>query len=54
MTSPYQSINPSTGQLLQRYEHLNGAQLDSALAQAHSCFQTWLGRTVKADAPVFG
>ena len=41
MTSSYQSINPHTGKLLKSYEHLNKAQLETALAQAQSCFETW-------------
>jgi succinate-semialdehyde dehydrogenase/glutarate-semialdehyde dehydrogenase len=41
MTSSYQSVNPNTGKLLKSFEHLNKAQLETALAQAQSCFETW-------------
>ena len=37
----YQSINPNNGKLLKSFEHLSSAQLDSALATADRCFQTW-------------
>jgi succinate-semialdehyde dehydrogenase/glutarate-semialdehyde dehydrogenase len=37
----YQSINPNDGKLLKSFEHLSDAQLDSALAVAENCFQTW-------------
>ncbi len=37
----YQSINPNNGKLLESFEHLSNAQLDSALAVAERCFQTW-------------
>ena len=41
MTTTYQSINPNTGKLLKSFELLNDAQLESALADSESCFQTW-------------
>lgn len=37
----YQSVNPSTGRVLQTFEHLNNTQLESALAAAENCFQIW-------------
>ncbi|OOG58707.1 NAD-dependent succinate-semialdehyde dehydrogenase [Polaromonas sp. C04] len=37
----YQSINPNDGKLLKSFEHLSSAQLEKALANAESCFQTW-------------
>jgi succinate-semialdehyde dehydrogenase/glutarate-semialdehyde dehydrogenase len=37
----YQSINPFNGQVLQSFEHLNGVQLESALAAADTCFKAW-------------
>jgi len=37
----YQSINPHDGKLLQSFEHLSNAELESALASAQGCFQTW-------------
>ncbi len=37
----YQSINPSDGKLLKSFDPINSAQLETALATAESCFQTW-------------
>ncbi|MBW8366560.1 MAG: NAD-dependent succinate-semialdehyde dehydrogenase [Arenimonas sp.] len=38
---PYQSINPNDGKVLESFEHISNAQLESALAAAESCFQSW-------------
>jgi len=37
----YESINPSNGQLIKRFEHLSPSQLEAALAGAQACFQQW-------------
>ena len=37
----YQSINPNTGKLLKSFEHLSEAPLETKLAAANACFQTW-------------
>lgn len=37
----YQSVNPNDGKLTRSFEQLTNAQLDSALAVAQTCFQTW-------------
>jgi len=37
----YQSINPDTGKLLKSFEHLSEVQLETELAAANACFQTW-------------
>ncbi len=37
----YQSVNPNDGKLLKSFEHLSNAQLEQALAQAQTCFETW-------------
>ena len=37
----YQSIDPNTGKLVKSFEHLSNAQLDTKLAAAESCFQSW-------------
>jgi succinate-semialdehyde dehydrogenase / glutarate-semialdehyde dehydrogenase len=37
----YQSINPNDGKLLKSFEHMGDAQLETALAAAETCFQTW-------------
>lgn len=35
------SFNPNTGKLVKSFEHLTNAQLETKLAAADSCFQTW-------------
>jgi len=42
---PYQSINPNSGKLLKSFEHLSEAQLETKLAAADACFQTWKHKT---------
>ncbi len=37
----YQSVNPNDGKLLKSFEHMSAAQLERALAQAQTCFETW-------------
>jgi len=37
----YQSINPNTGKLLKNFEPTSDAQLETSLAAAEACFQTW-------------
>jgi len=37
----YQSVNPNDGKTLKTFEHLSAAQLETSLANAESCFQTW-------------
>ena len=37
----YQTVNPTTGELLQSFEHLGAAQLEAAIAAADACFKTW-------------
>jgi succinate-semialdehyde dehydrogenase / glutarate-semialdehyde dehydrogenase len=37
----YQTINPYDGKLLQTFEEFTAEQLETALATAETCFQTW-------------
>jgi succinate-semialdehyde dehydrogenase/glutarate-semialdehyde dehydrogenase len=37
----YQSINPNNGKVLQTFDYISEAQLDTSLAGAESCFQGW-------------
>ena len=37
----YQSVNPTTGEVLKSFEHLSKAQLEKSLATAESAFQRW-------------
>jgi len=39
--SGYRSVNPFNGRVLQTFEELTDTQLESSLATATSCFQTW-------------
>lgn len=37
----YQSLNPSTGKLVQAFENIGDQQLQAKIAAADTCFQTW-------------
>ena len=37
----YESIDPNTGKLVASFEHFSSARLETALAAADACFQTW-------------
>ena len=37
----YQSLNPATGKLLQKFDELTDEQLEEKLATAEKCFKTW-------------
>ena len=37
----YQSVNPNDGKLLKSFEHMSSAHLETSLAAAETCFQTW-------------
>jgi succinate-semialdehyde dehydrogenase/glutarate-semialdehyde dehydrogenase len=37
----YQSLNPATGKLLQKFDDLTHKQLDDKLATAETCFKSW-------------
>ena len=52
MTSPYQSINPNTGTLLKSFEPISDAQLETKLAAAQACFQTWRHKTFAERAVI--
>ena len=52
MSTTYQSINPNTGKLFKSFESLNDAQLESALADSESCFQTWKHKTYAERAVI--
>ncbi len=48
----YQSINPNTGKLLKSFKDLTGAQLETSLAKAESCFETWKHTSYAARAAI--
>jgi succinate-semialdehyde dehydrogenase / glutarate-semialdehyde dehydrogenase len=37
----YQSLNPATGKLLKKFEELTDKQLETKIAAAATCFETW-------------
>jgi succinate-semialdehyde dehydrogenase/glutarate-semialdehyde dehydrogenase len=51
-TMAYQSVNPNTGKLLQSFEHLNNAQLETALAAAEHGFQSWKKKSYAERAAI--
>jgi succinate-semialdehyde dehydrogenase/glutarate-semialdehyde dehydrogenase len=48
----YESINPNNGNVLKRFDELNDAQLEKALATAESCFQQWKQTTYAQRAAI--
>jgi succinate-semialdehyde dehydrogenase/glutarate-semialdehyde dehydrogenase len=48
----YQSINPSNGKVLKTFPELTHAQLETAIATADACFQTWRRKTYTERAAV--
>ena len=40
-TMAYQSVNPADGKLLKKFEELSDSQLETKLAAAATCFQSW-------------
>ena len=40
-SAEYQSTNPATGKILQKFESLTDAELETKLAAAAKCFETW-------------
>ncbi|MFM9917568.1 MAG: NAD-dependent succinate-semialdehyde dehydrogenase [Rhizobacter sp.] len=48
----YQSINPNNGTVLQSFDELTAAELESAIAQAQSCFLVWKATSFSARAAV--
>ena len=52
---PYQSINPLNGELLQKFDQLTDAQVESALAKAESTFQNvWSKASFRERGKVVG
>ena len=48
----YQSLNPATGKLLQKFDELTDNQLEAKLATAEKCFNTWKLKTYAERAAV--
>src|ERR1700689_4046312 len=41
----YQSLNPATGKLLKKFEELTDKELETKIATAATCFETWRKKT---------
>ncbi len=50
----YQSVNPYDGKVLQTFEEQTDAQLESALATATTCFESWRRKSFAERAAVAG
>ncbi|MBI2723711.1 MAG: NAD-dependent succinate-semialdehyde dehydrogenase [Chloroflexi bacterium] len=50
----YQSVNPYDGKTLKTFEEFTGAQLETALATAETCFQNWRQTTFAERARIVG
>src|SRR5580658_1868847 len=48
----YQSINPYDNQLVKTFEEITDAQLETAIATAAACFETWKNKTYAERAAV--
>ena len=48
----YQSVNPYDGKALETFEELNDTQLETAIATAATCFETWRQKTYAERAAV--
>jgi succinate-semialdehyde dehydrogenase/glutarate-semialdehyde dehydrogenase len=48
----YQSLNPATGKLLQKFDELTNKQLEEKLATAEKCFKSWKLRTYAERAVI--
>jgi len=48
----YQSVNPYDGKVLKTFEEQSGAQLETAISTATTCFETWRTMTFAARAVI--
>src|SRR5580693_3842578 len=48
----YQSLNPATGKILNTFEELTDKQLETKIAAAASCFETWRHKTYAERAVI--
>ena len=46
----YQSVNPSTGEVLKSFEYISDVQLEQSLAAAEACFQSWKNKSYSERA----
>jgi succinate-semialdehyde dehydrogenase/glutarate-semialdehyde dehydrogenase len=52
--SKYATVNPATGELVQRFETMSDADADRALVRAHQAYLDWRGVSLKERAAVIG
>src|SRR5580704_13683176 len=50
----YQSLNPATGKLLKKFDELTDKELETKIAAAAACFQTWRHKTYAERAAIVG
>ena len=48
----YQSLNPATGKLLKKFEELTDKELETKIATAATCFETWRQKTYAERAVI--
>jgi succinate-semialdehyde dehydrogenase / glutarate-semialdehyde dehydrogenase len=48
----YQSVNPADGKLLKKFEDLTDKELETKLATAATCFETWRHKTYAERAVI--
>jgi acyl-CoA reductase-like NAD-dependent aldehyde dehydrogenase len=48
----YQSLNPATGKLLKKFEELTDKQLETKIAAAATCFETWRHKSYAERAAI--
>jgi succinate-semialdehyde dehydrogenase/glutarate-semialdehyde dehydrogenase len=48
----YQSLNPATGKLLKKFEELTDKELETRIAAAAACFETWRHKTYAERAVI--
>ena len=50
----YQSLNPATGKLLKKFDELTDKELETKIATAATCFETWRKKTYAERAVIVG
>ena len=48
----YQSVNPATGKLLKKFDELTDKELETKIATAAACFETWRHKTYAERAVI--
>ena len=48
----YQSVNPADGKVLKKFEELTDKQLETKIAAAATCFETWRHKTYAERAVI--